>query len=68
VTVEAHYVSGGIGSLVAEVIAENGLRCRLIRCAARDSVGGPTGSEPWLRRRHGLTAADLAAAVAAGRS
>jgi transketolase len=68
VTVEAHYVSGGIGSLVAEVIAENGLPCRLIRCGVRDGHRERTGSEAWLRRRHGLTAADLAAAVAAGRS
>jgi transketolase len=37
VTVEAHYVNGGLGSLVAEVIAERGLGCRLVRCAV-DSV------------------------------
>lgn len=66
VTVEAHYITGGIGSLVAEVIAEHGLPCRLIRCGVRDGVKGPTGSEASLLRRHGLTAADLAAAVAAG--
>src|SRR4029077_965423 len=31
VTVEAHYRTGGLGSLVAEVIAEHGLQCRLVR-------------------------------------
>ncbi len=31
VSLEAHYVNGGLGSLVAEVIAEQGLACRLLR-------------------------------------
>ena len=30
-TIEAHYLAGGIGSLVAELIAERGLNCRLTR-------------------------------------
>ena len=30
-TVEAHYRDGGLGSLVAETIAERGLGCRLLR-------------------------------------
>ena len=30
-TAETHYVNGGLGSIVAEVIAEHGLGCRLIR-------------------------------------
>ena len=34
-TIEAHYVVGGIGSLVSEVIAEGGLSCRVVRCGVR---------------------------------
>src|SRR5207253_8607199 len=32
-TVEAHYVNGGVGSLVSEVVAERGLGCRVVRRA-----------------------------------
>ncbi|MCG2660972.1 MAG: 1-deoxy-D-xylulose-5-phosphate synthase [Kiritimatiellae bacterium] len=56
VTVEAHYVVGGIGSLVSEVIAEHGLACRVIRCGVKRSVGGITGSQSYLEDSHGLSA------------
>ncbi len=59
ITVEAHYISGGLGSLAAEVIAERGLGCRLIRCGVRETPDGATGSQAWLEHRHGLTAAHL---------
>ena len=36
--VEAHYVNGGLGSLVAEVIAEHGLACRLLRAGVHDDA------------------------------
>ena len=35
VTVEAHYITGGLGSLVAELIAERQLRCELVRCGVK---------------------------------
>jgi transketolase len=54
-TVEAHGVAGGLGSLVAEVIAENGLPCRLIRCGVRDVLHGPYGGSEYMNRRHGLS-------------
>lgn len=54
-TVEAHYVNGGLGSLVAEVIAERGLRCTLERCAVRAPSDGRSGSATYYRSRHGLT-------------
>jgi transketolase len=52
-TVEAHYLAGGLGSLVAETIAERGLRCRLVRCGVKRPLPG-TGSQAFLERRHGL--------------
>jgi transketolase len=54
-TVEDHYVNGGIGSMVAEMIAEQGLGCRLIRCGARELSHGISGSLESMRRLHGLT-------------
>ena len=61
VTVEAHYLSGGLGSLVAEVIAEHGLGCRLVRCAVRTGADGIAGSQAFLQARHGIDAASVAA-------
>lgn len=58
-TVEAHYVSGGLGSLVAEVIAEHNLGCRLIRCGVRSSPDGITGSQDYLHHLHGISCSAL---------
>jgi transketolase len=55
VTVEAHYVTGGIGSLVAEVIAEQRLDCRLVRCGIRQPPSGRTGGARFLNHQHGLS-------------
>ncbi len=54
-TVEAHYVVGGVGSLVSEVIAERGLRCRVVRCGVKTSPDGVSGSQSYLYRAHGLS-------------
>ena len=40
VTIEAHVINGGIGSLVAEVIAESGASCRLVRMGIDHPYGG----------------------------
>jgi transketolase len=62
-SVEAHFVDGGLGSLVAEVIADSGLRCRLGRLAVSESVAGRTGSQAWALKAHGLDAAGIVATV-----
>jgi transketolase len=59
ITVEAHYVDGGIGSLVSEVVAEHGLRCRVVRCGVRTMPVGVCGSQDYQHRRHGLSSAAL---------
>jgi transketolase len=64
VTVEAHHVAGGLGSLVAEVIAERNLDCRLIRCGASHVVY-PGGSKTFLEQAHGLSAEAIASTVVA---
>jgi len=65
VTVEAHYVDGGLGSLVSEVVAAAGRGCRVVRCGVKTFPAGYSGSETWHHHRHGLSAAQLADTAAA---
>jgi transketolase len=58
-TVEAHYRDGGLGSLVAETIAERGLGCRLLRAGVEGMPSGESGSQSYLEARHQLDAAHL---------
>jgi transketolase len=53
-SIEAHYLNGGLGSFVAEVIAEHGLDCRLVRRGVADMPRGMTGSPGHLYRQVGL--------------
>jgi transketolase len=55
ISVEAHYGVGGIGSLVAEVIAEHGLACRLVRRAVKATPDGVSGSQDYLHHKYGLS-------------
>lgn len=57
---EAHYENGGVGSLVAEIIAERGLDCRLVRAGVRSMPVGVTGSSAYLFERLGISAERLA--------
>jgi transketolase len=60
-TVEAHYLAGGLGSLVSEVVAEHGLACRVVRCGVANALGGLSGSEDYLYETTGLSPEALAA-------
>lgn len=60
-TVEAHYLAGGVGSLVSEVIAERGLRCRVLRCGVKTMPNGISGSQGYLHRASGLSSETLVA-------
>ncbi len=62
-TVEEHVEAGGLGSLVAEVIAEGGLGCRLVRAAVTALPDGRIGSRDHLRAVHGLDADGLVGRV-----
>jgi transketolase len=63
ISVEAHYVNGGLGSLVSEIVAARPNGCRVLRCGVRTLPDGRSGSEAWHRRRHGLSAEQLAGSV-----
>jgi len=54
-SVEAHYVNGGLGSLVAEVAAERGLGCRVIRCGVQRGPDGVCGGQRFLYDAHGVS-------------
>jgi transketolase len=62
-TVEAHYATGGLGSLVAELIADDGLGCRLVRVGITGPGDGVTGSSRFMMEQQGLTAGGLSARV-----
>ncbi len=62
-TVEAHYQNGGLGSLVAEVLAEHGLDTWLVRCCVKHLPCGASGSQAWLHQKHGLAAPELVQTV-----
>ena len=64
-TVETHSVTGGLGSLVAEVIADHGIGTRLVRLGVRTGNKGRSGSAAHMHARHGL---DKAGIVKAARS
>lgn len=60
VTVEAHFIEGGLGSLVSEVIAERGLSCRLVRCGVKALPDGVSGSQAYMYEKHGLSGKKIA--------
>ncbi len=63
VTVEEHTVLGGLGSAVAEALAEAGCGARLRRIGMLDCFAHAVGSRDHLIRHYGLDAAAIAAAA-----
>jgi transketolase len=63
-TLENHTIVGGLGSAVAEVMAENGVGKRLLRLGLRDTYAHGA-SRPYLMREYGLDAPALVRGVEA---
>lgn len=61
VTCEEHSIIGGLGSAVAEVLAEKA-SARLVRIGVKDTFG-ESGKPADLLKKYGLTAADIVAAA-----
>ena len=53
-TIEEHYVIGGLGSLVAEILAEAGASVRFARLGVKSAPDGIVGSHAYLLQQHGL--------------
>jgi transketolase len=69
VSVEEHNVIGGLGSAIAEAMAERGLNGRLVRLGLPDTYVHAVGSREYLLRHYGLDRdAIVAAALPAARS
>jgi transketolase len=64
-TLEAHYLAGGVGSLVCEVVAEHDIDCRVVRCGVSRVPRGETGSRASLYELHGLSGQRIAETTAA---
>jgi transketolase len=60
-TIEEHSINGGLGSLVAEAIAENGAPTRLIRSGISNPIPPVSGSPSFLRQLVGIDAGQLEA-------
>lgn len=58
VTVENHSITGGLGSAVAEVLAENGLGTKLTRIGVNERFG-QVGTPEFLQKEYGLTSQDI---------
>lgn len=58
-TVENHYSTGGLGSLVAEIIADHDIRSRLVRCGVKTLPGPASGSAEHMDDLHGLSKREL---------
>jgi transketolase len=62
-SIEAHYVNGGLGSLLAEVIAEEGISCQLLRGAVRELPLGVSGEQDYMHEQLGISPERLAELV-----
>ena len=62
ITLENHSIVGGLGSAVAEVIAENGVGTRLLRLGLRDTYAHGA-SKGYLMKHYGLDAAAVVRGV-----
>ncbi|WP_314408681.1 transketolase C-terminal domain-containing protein [Pseudomonas kuykendallii] len=62
VTAENHSIIGGLGTAVAEVLAESAMACRFARVGVADTFA-QGGSTPFLQQQYGLTAEHIARAA-----
>ncbi len=61
ITAESHYINGGIGSMIAEFIAEKSLHCTLIRCGIDHIPNGQIGHTEYLLQTFGIDEKSIAA-------
>lgn len=63
VTVEEHFVTGGLGSAVAEVLAESGLKVSFKRIGAPDKFTKEIGMQEFMRDKNGLSPQKIMQAI-----
>lgn len=62
-TVEEHSVYGGLGSIVCEILTENGCGVVCKRMGFRDRFPAGYGSYGWMKENNGLSRGQIAASV-----
>jgi transketolase len=62
-TIENHFQSGGLGSMVAEIIADQGLGCRLLRFGASEDFEGRSGSTAFMHGLAGISVPAISEAI-----
>lgn len=60
ITLEEHNICGGLGSAVAEVLADNNCLCKFRRIAFPDVSIQLVGSQNWLREQYGMSPGSIA--------
>jgi transketolase len=55
ITVEAHYVTGGLGSLICDYVASNNFQCRVKKCGIEVVPNGQIGSQQFLFEKYGIS-------------
>ncbi len=63
ITLEEHNIIGGLGSAVAEVLAENHQNVKFKRLGVPDEYPHVIGSQKYLRKKYGLLASQVAGTV-----
>ena len=56
VSIEEHYVDGGLGSILADLILERGLPCRLVKLGIRNGFIHDVSDTAGMRRSFGINA------------
>lgn len=59
ITVEEHSVIGGLGSAVAEILAESGINARLVRMGLKDAFAAGYGNHDEIKKMNGLSVDDM---------
>lgn len=62
-TIEEHNVNGGLGSVVAEVMAEQGISAKLKRLGVQDGQYAAAGDRSYTRQKLGIDAQSIAQIV-----
>lgn len=60
VTCEEHNICGGFGSAVAEVLAENPSKAKLLRTGLNDNYSTVVGDQKYLREQYGISGRNIA--------
>jgi transketolase len=55
ITLEAHYINGGLGSLISEFVAERNFDCKVLRCGFERTPDGQIGTQEFLYQKYGIS-------------